>query len=181
MSRDSRLVLLRALSLASARVALWLVVLIVVVVPVWQWCCACSEVEIDVLTGEISVLRTDIVYDNGDSLNPSVDIGQIEGAFVMGLGFMFTGADLLPACLLPALLASPNAAFAPSPWLTWFCFALACRAPDRRAGRPSDHQRHVGVQAAFGVSLVLRSAAPLGGSVKLSRLCSPRTFPLSST
>jgi xanthine dehydrogenase/oxidase len=65
-----------------------------------QWCCACSEVEIDVLTGEISVLRTDIVYDNGDSLNPAVDIGQIEGAFVMGLGFMFTGAR---ACMLASL------------------------------------------------------------------------------
>ncbi|KAI4382197.1 hypothetical protein MLD38_008192 [Melastoma candidum] len=48
---------------------------------------AASEVEIDVLTGETTILRTDIVYDCGKSLNPAVDLGQIEGAFVQGIGF----------------------------------------------------------------------------------------------
>ncbi|KAI9078847.1 hypothetical protein K1719_039188 [Acacia pycnantha] len=48
---------------------------------------AMSEVEIDLLTGETSVLQTDIIYDCGKSLNPAVDLGQIEGAFVQGLGF----------------------------------------------------------------------------------------------
>ncbi|XP_010454411.1 PREDICTED: indole-3-acetaldehyde oxidase-like [Camelina sativa] len=46
-----------------------------------------SEVEINVLTGETTILRTDIIYDCGKSLNPAVDLGQIEGAFVQGLGF----------------------------------------------------------------------------------------------
>ncbi|KFK26312.1 hypothetical protein AALP_AA8G231300 [Arabis alpina] len=48
---------------------------------------AASEVEVNVLTGETTVLRTDIIYDCGKSLNPAVDLGQIEGAFVQGLGF----------------------------------------------------------------------------------------------
>ncbi|KAL1348048.1 hypothetical protein HN51_024044 [Arachis hypogaea] len=48
---------------------------------------AVSEVEIDLLTGETRFLQTDIIYDCGQSLNPAVDLGQIEGAFVQGLGF----------------------------------------------------------------------------------------------
>jgi hypothetical protein len=49
---------------------------------------AVSEVELDVLTGERRVLYSHIVYDCGKSLNPGIDLGQIEGAFVMGLGAM---------------------------------------------------------------------------------------------
>ncbi|OVA00877.1 Aldehyde oxidase/xanthine dehydrogenase [Macleaya cordata] len=48
---------------------------------------AVSEVEIDLLTGATTILQTDIVYDCGQSLNPAVDLGQIEGAFVQGVGF----------------------------------------------------------------------------------------------
>ncbi|KAH0777231.1 hypothetical protein KY290_008642 [Solanum tuberosum] len=48
---------------------------------------AVSEVEIDILTGETAILQSDIIYDCGQSLNPAVDLGQIEGAFVQGIGF----------------------------------------------------------------------------------------------
>jgi len=44
------------------------------------------EVEIDVLTGEFVIRRADADYDAGKSPNPAVDIGQLEGGFVMGLG-----------------------------------------------------------------------------------------------
>ncbi len=50
----------------------------------------CTEVEIDVLTGETTVLRADLIYDIGDSLNPAVDIGQVEGAYVQGMGYILT-------------------------------------------------------------------------------------------
>ncbi|CAN6180235.1 unnamed protein product [Urochloa humidicola] len=46
-----------------------------------------SEVEIDLLTGAITLLRGDLVYDCGKSLNPAVDLGQIEGSFIQGIGF----------------------------------------------------------------------------------------------
>ncbi len=51
---------------------------------------ACSEVVIDTLTGEYKILRVDILHDVGASLNPAIDIGQIEGAFVQGAGWLTT-------------------------------------------------------------------------------------------
>jgi xanthine dehydrogenase/oxidase len=47
---------------------------------------ACAEVELDVLTGLFEVVRADILMDVGDSLNVAIDIGQVEGAFVQGMG-----------------------------------------------------------------------------------------------
>jgi len=51
---------------------------------------AVSEVVIDTLTGENRLLRTDILHDCGRSLNPAIDIGQIEGGFVQGVGWLTT-------------------------------------------------------------------------------------------
>lgn len=51
---------------------------------------SCSEVVIDTLTGEYKVERVDVLHDVGDSLNPAIDLGQIEGAFVQGMGWLTT-------------------------------------------------------------------------------------------
>ncbi|XP_074644518.1 xanthine dehydrogenase/oxidase-like isoform X2 [Tubulanus polymorphus] len=51
---------------------------------------ACSVVEIDCLTGDHKILKTDIVMDVGASLNPAIDIGQIDGAFMQGYGYYMT-------------------------------------------------------------------------------------------
>ena len=48
---------------------------------------ACSEVEIDCLTGDAQVVRADVLMDVGKSINPGIDIGQIEGSYVQGFGW----------------------------------------------------------------------------------------------
>ena len=51
---------------------------------------AVSEVVVDTLTGEYRVLRADLLHDVGRSINPALDLGQIEGGFVQGMGWLTT-------------------------------------------------------------------------------------------
>ena len=51
---------------------------------------ACSVVETDILTGETKIISSDVVYDMGWSINPALDIGQVEGAFIQGVGYLLT-------------------------------------------------------------------------------------------
>jgi xanthine dehydrogenase large subunit len=51
---------------------------------------AVAEVVVDTLTGEWKLLQADVLYDAGRSLNPAIDIGQVEGAFIQGMGWLTT-------------------------------------------------------------------------------------------
>ena len=51
---------------------------------------AVSEVLVDTLTGEFKLLRADVLHDVGQSINPALDIGQVEGAFIQGMGWLTT-------------------------------------------------------------------------------------------
>lgn len=54
------------------------------------YCASVAEVVIDTLTGENRLLRADILYDAGRPLNPALDLGQIEGGFIQGMGWLTT-------------------------------------------------------------------------------------------
>ncbi|MEY4417099.1 MAG: hypothetical protein RIQ53_4392, partial [Pseudomonadota bacterium] len=54
----------------------------------YAWGAAVSEVLVDTLTGEHRLLRADLLHDVGASLNPALDIGQVEGAYIQGMGWL---------------------------------------------------------------------------------------------
>ncbi|TBW48995.1 xanthine dehydrogenase molybdopterin binding subunit [Marinobacter halodurans] len=95
---------------------------------------ACSEVVVDTLTGEYRVIRTDILHDVGQSLNPEIDIGQIEGGFIQGMGWLTT-EELMYSdkgqlmTTGPATYKIPAASDAPED----FRVALLAHSPNREA------------------------------------------------
>jgi xanthine dehydrogenase/oxidase len=60
--------------------------------PAFTYSAACAVTEVDILTGEVKILSADIVYDMGWSVNPALDIGQVEGGFIQGVGYLLSEA-----------------------------------------------------------------------------------------
>ena len=85
---------------------------------------ACAQVAIDTLTGELKVERVDILHDVGSSLNPALDIGQIEGAFIQGMGWLTAEALVWNAkgaltTHAPSTYKIPTAADVPEVFNVW--------------------------------------------------------------
>lgn len=85
---------------------------------------ACTEVAIDTLTGENRLLRVDILHDVGRSLNPAIDLGQIEGGYVQGAGWL-TVEELVWDARGRLMTHAPS---------TYKIPAASDRAPDMRIG-----------------------------------------------
>lgn len=77
----------------------------------FTYAAAVSEVEIDVLTGDHVILRSDILFDIGKSLNPLIDVGQIEGGFVQGIGYVTSEQMLVQGPNQAKVAGVPDLAF----------------------------------------------------------------------
>ena len=130
---------------------------------------ACSEVLVDTLTGEHKLLRADLLHDVGRSINPAIDIGQVEGAFIQGMGWLTmeelvwhpqTGALLTHA---PSTYKIPTANDVPPHFET--------RLFDRPNARDSIHRsKAVGeppLLLAFSVFFAIRDAVSAVGGHRI--------------
>jgi xanthine dehydrogenase molybdopterin-binding subunit B len=87
----------------------------------YAWGVCAAEVELCGLTGEHALRRVDILHDCGDSLNPAIDRGQVEGAFVQGLGWLTAeelrvAPDGRPLTRGPSTYKVPSAGDLPADW-----------------------------------------------------------------
>ena len=139
---------------------------------------ACSEVVIDTLTGESRVLRVDILHDVGRSLNPAIDLGQIEGGFIQGMGWLtteelvFDGAGRLTTHS-PSTYKIPTAGDRPD------VFNMAIWAPGENREATVGRSKAVGeppLMLAISVFSALTDAvAAVGGHKVMPNLDAPAT------
>ena len=140
---------------------------------------ACAQVAIDTLTGEMKVERVDILHDVGNSLNPAIDKGQIEGGFIQGVGWL-TGEELkwsdkgMLTTHAPSTYKIPTAADVPEIFNVW----LVENSPNREdtiyrskaVGEPP-------LMLAFAVHQAIRDAV---GSINNDRDCARLATPATA-
>ena len=137
---------------------------------------AVSEVIVDTLTGEQRVLRADLLHDVGRSLNPAIDIGQIEGGFVQGVGWLtseelvWTGSGYL-ATHAPSTYKIPTANDCPAIF-NIALFGMDEGTDGHAADNPADtihRSKAVGeppLLLAFSVFLAIRDAIAACGDAR---------------
>jgi len=139
---------------------------------------ACAQVAVDTLTGEMKIERVDLLHDVGSSLNPALDKGQVEGAFMQGVGWLtgeelvWTGRGVL-ATHAPSTYKIPTAADLPEVFNVW----LVENSPNREdtiyrskaVGEPP-------FMLAFAVHHAIRDAiSALSDQQRMSPLAAPAT------
>jgi len=124
------------------------------------WVVNATEVEIDVLTGEYKIVRTDLFEDTGKSLSPGIDLGQIEGGYIYGQGY-WTTEKIVHDESTGKLLTNgtwdykpPEARDIPED----FRITLLSDAPNPHGVLRSKATGEPSVDAAFGVVLAMRKA-----------------------
>jgi xanthine dehydrogenase large subunit len=139
---------------------------------------ACSEVVVDTLTGEMKVLRVDLLHDVGRPLNPAVDMGQIEGGFIQGMGWLTTEELVFDATgrlttHAPSTYKIPTAGDRPD------VFNMAIWAPGENRENTIHRSKAVGeppLMLAISVFSALTDAvAAVGGHTVMPNLDAPAT------
>ncbi len=149
--------------------------------PFYYYTCgaAVSEVEVDRLSGMYQVRRVDILHDAGNSINPAIDIGQIEGAFIQGMGWL-TSEELVWGDT-GQLLSNSGATYKiPAIGDTPVEFNVALLANSRNEEATIYHSKAVGEPPfMYGVSVwsALRDAIYNASSVQGQRVNPPLPAP----
>jgi xanthine dehydrogenase large subunit len=142
---------------------------------------AVSEVAIDTLTGETQLLRVDILHDVGSSLNPAVDLGQVEGGFLQGVGWLtseelyWNGQGQLRTHA-PSTYKIPTA----SDWPAIANVALLERAPNReetihRSKAVGEPPLMLAISVLHAIRDACSAALPAGAAIDLPAPATPET------
>jgi xanthine dehydrogenase large subunit len=142
---------------------------------------AVSEVAVDTLTGETQLLRVDILHDVGSSLNPAVDLGQVEGGFLQGVGWL-TSEELYWNTRGQLRTHAPSTYKIPAAgdWPAIANVALLERAPNReetihRSKAVGEPPLMLAISVLHAIRDACAAALPSGSTIDLPAPATPET------